>query len=320
MTGAAAPRLLREALAGPELLVVPPAHDALSALIAARTGFKATLLGDGVITNTLLGLPGNGYFTLTESEFVISRVADVSPIPVMVNLHGDRGNTLNVIRAVRTLERAGAASVNVADQAGAGRAGDVIGGAGVVPVAEMVGKLKAALDARRDRDFMIVARCDAAMSEGVERVIERGKQYAEAGADAFFPIGVFSPEEYERIGREVNTPHLFVVFLHSTREHPAPALQFSDLKRYGFSAAIGSYDVARAAARGMLQYLSDLRARGVDAIADFGRDLEGTPLEDWHGFMGFGALRALEEKYLPPEELARRYRAAPPGYTAPKRK
>ena len=176
---------LRERLAAPRPLLAPGVYDALSALLAEQAGFEALYLSGASIAYTALGRSDIGLTTATEVADVLARITERVRTPVIVDGDTGFGNALNVQRTVRAFERAGAAMIQLEDQTFPKRCGH-LQGKGVVPVAEMCGKLRAALDARTSRETLVLARTDALAVEGPEAAFERAEAYLACGVDALF--------------------------------------------------------------------------------------------------------------------------------------
>ena len=185
---------LKQRLNQPEVLLAPGVYDAFSALIAEQAGFEALYLSGASIAYTLLGRSDIGLTTATEVAHTLAHITDRVRVPVIVDADTGFGNALNTQRTVRDFERAGAAMIQLEDQTFPKRCGH-LDGKGVVPVAEMEGKLRAALDARRSSDTLILARTDAVAVEGFEAALERAERYLACGVDALFIEAVRTPEQ-----------------------------------------------------------------------------------------------------------------------------
>ncbi len=185
---------LKQRLQEKRALLAPGVYDAFTALIAEQAGFEALYLSGASIAYNLLGRSDIGLTTVTEVAHTLSRITERVRVPVIVDGDTGFGNALNTQRTVRTLEQAGAAMIQLEDQTFPKRCGH-LDGKGVVPVSEMVGKLKAALDARRSAETLVLARTDAVAVEGFEAALDRAEQYLAAGVDALFVEAVRSPEQ-----------------------------------------------------------------------------------------------------------------------------
>ncbi len=208
MSGPAHPgTLLRQLLAQPEILVLPGVHDALSARLAARTGFAAVASGGNAATGTLLGAPDMGQLGMRDFADHYARIAAAAGIPVLADADTGFGGVHNVAQTVKAFERAGVAGLFLEDQVTPKRCGYLAGKA-VVPAAEQLAKLRAALDARRDPALVLCARTDALAVEGVEAAIDRAGRYQQEGVDMVFVQGADTPELLGRVCRAIPGFHL----------------------------------------------------------------------------------------------------------------
>ena len=181
----------------PQALLAPGVYDALTALVAEQAGFEALYLSGASIAYTRLGRSDIGLTTATEAAQTIAHITDRVRVPLIVDADTGFGNALNTQRTVRDFERAGAAMIQIEDQTFPKRCGH-LDGKGVVPVAEMEGKLRAALDARRSDDTLILARTDAVAVEGLDAALERAERYLACGVDALFIEALSSDEQMQR--------------------------------------------------------------------------------------------------------------------------
>src|SRR5690242_9494971 len=180
-----ATRRFRELLSQPGIIRSLGAHDVFTARLIESAGLETVFLGGFGTSASLLGLPDVGFLTLSEMADAVRRMAQRVDIPVVADGDTGHGDLHNVVRTVREFERAGAAGVLLEDQVTPKRCGH-FQGKQIIPASEMVLKLRAALGARRDADFVLIARTDARAIEGIEGAIERANRYAEAGADVCF--------------------------------------------------------------------------------------------------------------------------------------
>ena len=188
---------LRERLQQPQALLAPGVYDALTALVAQQAGFDALYLSGASIAYTRLGRSDIGLTTATEVAQTIAHITDRVQLPLIVDADTGFGNALNTQRTVRDFERAGAAMVQIEDQTFPKRCGH-LDGKGVVPVTEMEGKLRAALDARHSDNTLILARTDAVAVEGLDAALERAERYLACGVDALFIEALRSEEQMQR--------------------------------------------------------------------------------------------------------------------------
>jgi len=200
--GAALRALMRE-----RCVIMPGVFNGISAVSAYKAGAKALYLSGAGITNALLGVPDIALATLTEFSQVAAAVTQVAPVPVLSDADTGFGESLNVMRTVVEMERAGLAGIHLEDQVSPKRCGH-LDGKSVIPAEDMAAKIRAAVDSKRDPTFIICARTDARGVEGLHSAIERAKRYVDAGADAIFPEGLQSEDEFERFRAEVEGPML----------------------------------------------------------------------------------------------------------------
>src|SRR5262245_18161239 len=200
-----ATKKLRQLLAGPGVIRSLGAHDVFCARLIEAAGLETVFIGGFGTSASMLGLPDVGFITLSEMADAVRRMAQRVQIPVVADGDTGHGDLHNVVRTVREFERAGAAGILLEDQVTPKRCGH-FEGKQVIPVEEMVLKLRAAQKARHDRDFVIVARTDARAVEGIDGAIARANRYGDAGADVWFIEAPQSRQELERIPREVRYP------------------------------------------------------------------------------------------------------------------
>jgi 2-methylisocitrate lyase-like PEP mutase family enzyme len=234
---------LREKLAGPSAVIAPGVYDPLTALLVEQAGFEAAFLSGASIAYTQLGRPDIGLVSLDHVADVTARICERVGIPVVVDADTGFGNALNVQRTVRLLERAGAAAIQLEDQTYPKRCGHLAGKA-LEPAGVMVGKIKAAVDARRSDDTLIVARTDAIAVEGIERALARADLYVQAGADVLFIEAPQSLEEMRAItGRFA--PRL-PLLANMVEGGSTPILNAAELTRMGYRLVITPGALVRA--------------------------------------------------------------------------
>jgi 2-methylisocitrate lyase-like PEP mutase family enzyme len=198
---------LRQLVNAPGVIRSLGAHDVFTARLIEAAGLETVFIGGFGASASMLGLPDVGFMTLTEMADAVRRMAGRVRIPVVADGDTGHGDLYNVVRTVREFEQAGAAGILLEDQVTPKRCGH-FQGKQVIPVADMILKMKAAVDARRDPDFIIIARTDARAMEGIDSAIQRVNRYADAGADVCFIEAPESRTELERIPREVKHPLL----------------------------------------------------------------------------------------------------------------
>ena len=238
------------------IVLAPGVYDALSALIAEQAGFEALYLSGASIAYTRLGRSDVGLTTFTEVADTLACIAQRVTLPVIVDADTGFGNALNVMRTVKGFERAGAAMIQIEDQSFPKRCGHLDGKA-VVSVGEMVGKLKAALDARSSSDTLILARTDALAVEGLDAALERGQAYLEAGVDALFIEALQTPAQMSaacaRFGGRVP------LLANMVEGGKTPLQSAADLQAQGFRIAIYPGGTARAVAHTLQGYYASLK-------------------------------------------------------------
>jgi methylisocitrate lyase len=225
---------LRALVGAPSILVAPGAYDAITARVMAAAGFPAVYMTGAGTVNAHLGLPDIALGTLSEFAENAARIADAVDVPVFCDADTGFGNALGVARTVRSYERAGVAGLHLEDQESPKRCGH-LDGKRIVAVAEMVGKVRAAVDARRDPAFVVIARVDAAAVEGVDAAIDRAGAYAEAGADVIFTEALTTADEFARFARAgVGAPLL----ANMTEFGKTPYLTAAEFEALGYAAVI----------------------------------------------------------------------------------
>ncbi|VWB88704.1 carboxyvinyl-carboxyphosphonate phosphorylmutase [Burkholderia lata] len=247
----------RRSIAARQGLLVAGTFNALSARVAADLGFGALYLSGAGVTNMSLGLPDLGFVGLGELAEHTARVRDAVELPLMVDADTGFGNALNVLHTVRTLERSGADAIQLEDQVLPKKCGH-FAGKEVIPADEMVGKLKAAVDARVDPNLLIVARTDAAAVHGIDDAIERAHRYAEAGADVLFIEAMDTPEDVERLPALFDTPQLINIVIGGK----TPTRSRDDLARLGYGVVLYANAALQGAVHGMQAALTVLRDTG----------------------------------------------------------
>ncbi|MBU1357898.1 MAG: isocitrate lyase/phosphoenolpyruvate mutase family protein [Gammaproteobacteria bacterium] len=275
------PPTFRERLAQPTIVLAPGVYDALSALVAEQAGFEALYLSGASIAYTRLGRSDVGLTTFTEVCETLSNITERVRVPVIVDADTGFGNALNTQRTVRGFERAGAAMIQIEDQGFPKRCGH-LDGKTVVPTREMVGKLRAALDARESRDTLILARTDALAVEGIDAALDRAEAYLETGVDALFIEALRSPEQMDQACRRFADR---IPLLANMVEGGKTPIQDADaLQAHGFRIAIFPGGTARAVAHTLQGYYASLHAHRTtqpwrDRMLDFDglNGLIGTP-------------------------------------------
>jgi 2-methylisocitrate lyase-like PEP mutase family enzyme len=252
---------LRDRLTAGPALLAPGAYDALSALLVEQAGFEAIYMSGASISYTQIGRPDIGLMTASQVADIIGRVADRVSIPLIVDADTGFGNALNVQHCVRNFERMGAAALQLEDQTAPKRCGH-LAGKDLVSPGEMVGKIKAAVDARANTNTLIIARTDAIAVEGFEPALERAHLYAQAGADVLFVEAPQSLAQMQAICETLpNTPLL----ANMVEGGKTPILTCDELSAMGFRLVIAPGSMVRAHAFMAQMFLQQLRATGSTA-------------------------------------------------------
>ena len=282
---------LKSRLNQPNIVLAPGIYDALSALIAEQSGFEALYLSGASIAYTRLGRSDVGLTTFTEVADTLARITERVALPVIVDADTGFGNALNVMRTVKGFERAGAAMIQIEDQTFPKRCGHLDGKA-VVPVGEMVGKLKAALDARTSSSTLILARTDALAVEGLDTAFERAQAYLEAGVDALFIEALRCPAQMEAACQRF--AGRIPLLGNMVEGGKTPVQSATELQAFGFRIAIFPGGTARAVAHTLQGYYASLQQHattlpwkekmldfdglneviGTDALMDIGKRYE----------------------------------------------
>ena len=246
---------LRKLIEGKDILVCPGTYDPLMAKVIKQVGFEALYMTGAGVSHSTLAMPDLGLTTMTEMVQRAAQLADASELPLICDADTGYGNALNVMRTVREYERAGVAGIHIEDQEMPKRCGHFFGKT-LIGTSEMVGKLKAALDARTDPDFMIIARTDANTAVGFEEALDRAHAYAEAGADVVFFESPRSVQELAVVPKAIDKP----VLANMVETGLTPLLSAPELQELGYGVVIFPGGLARfltRQAQGLLQTLKE---------------------------------------------------------------
>jgi 2-methylisocitrate lyase-like PEP mutase family enzyme len=286
---------LRERLSRPDILLAPGIYDGLTALFAERAGFEAAYLSGASIAYARFALPDIGLVTATEAADSLAAIRERSKLPLIVDIDTGFGNALNVQRTVRLFERNGADALQIEDQVSPKRCGHLRNKA-VIPADEMVGKIKAALDARRSADTLVVARTDAIAVEGSARALDRAERYVEAGADVLFVEAPPDRAGLAEVGRRFGAR--LPVLANMVEGGKTPVLPAADLQALGFRIAIFPGGTARAVAHALDRYFAGLKAAGTTAgMAAAMYDFAGL-----NAALGTDGILAAAKRYDPKDE------------------
>ena len=246
-----------QALANESPLQIPGTINALSALLAVESGFKAIYLSGAGVANASFGMPDLGMTSMTDVVADIQRITAVVDVPLLVDADTGWGHGLNIARTVQSFIRAGAAAMHIEDQQAAKRCGHRPNKA-LVSTAEMVDRIRAAVDARTDDSFFIMARTDAVASEGVEASIERCQRYIEAGADGIFAEAIADADQYRDFTSSIAAP----VLANMTEFGKSPLLSTEQLQYVGVSMALYPLTAFRAMNAAAIEVYQTLRSSG----------------------------------------------------------
>jgi 2-methylisocitrate lyase-like PEP mutase family enzyme len=280
-------KTFRSLIAGNRYIVAPGAFDTLTARLVQLAGFDAVYLTGGGFSRAN-GYPDLGLLTLTEIVRWVGLTAEAVDIPVIVDADTGYGNALNVVRTVREFEKAGAAAFHLEDQLAPKKCGHYEGKQ-IVSTQEMIGKIKAAVDTRQDRDLVIIARSDARAVEGLDAAIERVNRYMEAGADMGFVEAPQSADELAQVAKRVQ-----LAVANVFEGGKTPVLPAADLERMGFRLGIYPSQTQRAAIQAIKETLSVLKRDGdtkaiENQLATFADREDAVDAKRW---------RVIEGKYL----------------------
>jgi 2-methylisocitrate lyase-like PEP mutase family enzyme len=304
-------RSLRELIESPRTAVLPGVYDGFSARLTERGGFAAGFITGSGVSESRLGRPDVGLAALAEAVGAARDMAACVDIPLLADADTGYGNAVNVHYTVKVFEQAGVAGLMIEDQTWPKRCGH-LAGKEIIAAEEMVGKVAAAVDARSDPDFVIMARTDATASLGVEAAVERANMYRDAGADLLFADALLSVEDIGYFAEHTTGPVCVNMGFGIRRRSTTPLLSAKELEDLGVSVMIAPRMLTAAAARGMqlaLEVMSESIASGevpdrTDLLISF---------EELHDLMGMDEIRELEQRYLAAEQFAGKYGSGGPA-------
>lgn len=276
----------RELMAQNKPLVLPGAHDAFSARLIADAGFPAYFIGGFPVIGARYGLPDIGLMGLGEMQQNMQEIITACPLPVLVDADDGYGDVKNVTRTTRAYERLGASSIFFEDQVAPKRCGHMAGKV-LVPTEVMEAKLRAAADAREDKEFFIIARTDARDVEGLDSAFRRAERYLNAGADGLFIESPRSVEELEKIGGSFGVPHL----ANMLEGGVTPILSNQELGEMGFSMVIHGINLIMRSARVMKETLAALKEDKLQP------DVNAVSFEEYKRLVGFGDWAEIDNKF-----------------------
>lgn len=249
-------RAFRERIQEKRLVVAPGVGDAMAARLVRAAGFEAVYMSGYAVEGTY-GKPDVGLLTLTEMARRAAEIADVAGLPLLADADTGYGNAINVIRTVREFERAGVAGLQLEDQALPKKCGSMPGKV-LVSTAEMVGKIKAAVDARVDPNLLVIGRTDVLASEGIDAALDRLGAYAEAGADMLMALGPYDEATAARLIREAPGRFLYL----NSETFTMPMIANAELDRLGASVVVYPLAATLAAAHAVRSVLGEIREQG----------------------------------------------------------
>jgi len=303
-----------------EYLVTPGVGTAMHAMIVEKAGFHFVYMSGYSTSLTLLGWPDAGLLTETEMVTNARNISRAVNIPVIADADTGFGNAINMIRTIEDYEAAGAAGVHIEDQVSPKRCGH-LAGKNIISIEEAIGKVKAALSAKRNKDFLVIARTDAmtAVGGGFEEALKRGKAYAQAGADLIFcefpTPDVELPWKFAAEMRKVY-PNLPLFFnFSSSFDWSDSKLTFSELAAMGYKMIIISLACMRVSLQAVWDYAQDIIKRKDQGEKDFERKLKSHPTYNFNHFSGFPKIKEKEAAFLPMEEVRKKYEEST-GYFA----
>jgi 2,3-dimethylmalate lyase len=280
---------LRVLLDSGQTIVAPGAFDSLSARLVEEAGFPAVYMTGFGTSAALLGRPDVGLLTMTEMAGNAGRIAECVDIPVIADADTGYGNPLNVIRTVGAYEAAGVAGIHIEDQVAPKKCGH-LEGKQVIPAEEMVQKIRAAVEARAQPEFVIIARTDARATEGLERALQRGRMYREAGADVLFIEALTSEAEAEEAARAFpGVPLLF----NWAEGGKTPPISLDRLRELGYRIVIFPLSTLLAATGAMRRILQEIARAGTPAAAI--RELP--TFGEFVDFIGLPQVHQAEQRY-----------------------
>lgn len=280
---------LRELIERPEILPAMGGYDALSARLVEQAGGEVVYMSGSSVSTSVHGYPDVGLTTMTEMVERARGMAGAVDVPVFCDADTGYGNPVNVMRAVEEYERAGVAGIHIEDQTFPKKCGH-FDEKGVVPTEEMVGKVRAATDAREDDDFVVIARTDARAVEGFDAAVERSRAYVDAGADVLFFEAPTTREELERVGEAFPDVPLLANMTEGGR---TPLFTASEFEEMGYDLVIYPATGFKAAAKAMQELYAEIAETGTQAgMMD--------RLVTWEGrneITGLDEMVELEERY-----------------------
>lgn len=289
-------RAFRRMVEAPEILVMPGVFNGFSVRLVESAGYKAAAISGAGLSENLLGWADRGILTFDENLRACSALVECSGIPLLADADTGYGNALNVHFVTRAFEKAGLAAISIEDQVWPKRCGH-LQGKSVIPAQEMADKVKSAVDARRDPDFMIRARTDAAATDGIPEVIDRLNIYAEAGADILFADALLSAEDIRTVAQNVRKPLAVNMGFGLIERGTTPLLTPRQLQALGACTVSYARMLTSAALRGMMNALEAFAPTIEAEQPTFRPDLL-VSFKDLNELMGSKILDSIEDKFV----------------------
>ncbi|NPV43337.1 MAG: isocitrate lyase/PEP mutase family protein [Firmicutes bacterium] len=281
--------LLKKLVNDSEILIAPGAHDALTAKIIEKTGFKAVYMTGYGQAASVLGKPDVGLLTMTEMVDRARKIASAVNIPVIADADTGFGNAINVMRTVEEYEAAGVAAIQLEDQVMPKKCGHMTGRQ-VISVNEMVGKIEAAIKARSDQDFQIIARTDARTTHGFDEALKRAKAYAEAGADIIFLESPESEEEMIMLNKYLKVPTL----ANMVEGGRTPMYSAQRLQEMGYNIVIFPTSSTYTTSKALIDLMNELMKKGT--TMDYLEKM--IKFSEFNELVGLSEIRELEKEFV----------------------
>jgi len=248
--------MLKELIKKREILIAPGVFNPISALLCKNMGYEV-LYFSGASFSGSLALPDLGLITLTEVTYSVKQITSIVDLPIIVDANTGYGEAINVYRTVKELEKAGASAIHIEDQVLPKKCGHLEGKI-LINEEDMVKKIKMAIEARKNEEFLIIARTDARSVEGLERAIERAKIYVEAGADMIFPEALESIEEFKKFSKEIKVP----LIANMTEFGKTPYITVEEFKEIGYKIVLFPVTLLRVSLYAMKEVLKEIKEKG----------------------------------------------------------
>lgn len=297
---------LRQLINAPEILALPAVFDGFSTRLVQYSGFGAAFITGSGVSESRIGQPDVGLMGLEENVAAVRAIAACSDLTLLADGDTGYGNAVNVFHTLRAFEQAGAAGLMLEDQVWPKRCGHMKGKE-VIPVEEMVEKIHAAAEARRDPDFVIKSRTDTLATDGVDEVIARLNAYAEAGADLLFADALMTREQIDVVVRHVSKPLCVNMGFGIRQRSTTPLLSAAQLQELGVAVVIFPRMLTACALKGMQQGLALLQ-QSLDSGQVVDRPDALVSFEELNRIMGMPQVQDLEERFLTPAQKRAKYR------------